>query len=238
MNTKGMSNSGAIHLFLSGSQVVAACASGKVQPMLVPLAAAEGDRPVTCKRCLRLEANRAVQQQEAAALRAAADTSAIDTALAQATSVQDITAALEAGIAAADADTAAAAQAEIEEGHLDDAAAILTAASDTEAAEEAAERDAAEVQAQPAEVPAPRRARVNQKDLVLAFLAAHRGEDFTPHAISKAVTPAGTKALGLRDCLARLAVDGKVEIVGAKPATYRLILDAQYAEGLPADDAS
>lgn len=230
--TKAMSNTGTIHLAAEGA-AEASCASGKARPLVTPLAEAEQARPITCKRCEKLALK--IDGQRIAA---AANTAAIDAALDAATSVQDITAVLEAAIgelAARDPEGAAslrdtageviseaaatAAAAEISEGHLDDAAAILAAASDTEAAEEAAERDAAE--AAPA-APAAQAQRINQADLVIDFLAGNRGLGFTPHEISKAVTPQGRKALGLRDCCARLARDGKIEAAGGAPIKYLL----------------
>lgn len=205
---KAASNTGTVHLALEGN-AEAACASGKARPLVTPLTADEMARPITCKRCeklaLKIDADR---------IAAAADTSAIDALLDEATSVQEITAVLEQALAAAPVKTSK---------RKGKAKVTEATASDTEAAEEAAERDAAEAAPAAPQAAAPRQ-RVNQEELVLAYLAAHPGEALTPHEISKAVTPEGMKKLGLRDCCARLARDGKIEQYSAKPVSYAAIL--------------
>lgn len=206
--TKAQSTTGTIHLAAEGS-AEAACASGKARPLVTPLTADEQGREITCKRCVKI-----ALKLDAARIAAAADTAAIDALLAEANSVQDITAALEAGLAE---------MAEAAEGEIDEAT-----ASDTEAAEEAAERDAAEAPVAAAAAP-DQRVRANQKELVMGYLTANPAGAFTPHEISKAVTPAGAKALGLRDCLARLAKDGKVAVKGDKPVKYGLAAAAADA---------
>lgn len=208
MNTnyaKAISTTGTIHLAVEGA-AEAACASGKARPLVTPLTADEMARPITCKRCeklaLKIDADR---------IAAASDISAID-------------AALEAAIAEVEiADPEGAASLRETAGEVIDEA----TASDTEAAEEAAERDAEEAAAAaPAAAPAQ---RVNQKELVMGYLTANPTGAFTPHEISKAVTPAGAKALGLRDCLARLAKDGKVVQLGDKPVKYGMAAVAALA---------
>ncbi|WP_435589173.1 hypothetical protein [Micromonospora chalcea] len=72
-----------------------------------------------------------------------------------------------------------------------------------------------------ADKPAPT-PRLNQAEMVLAFLTAHPDEDFGPAAVSKAITPDGRKPLGVRDCLARLAKAEKVTITSEKPLRYRI----------------
>ncbi|MEV2241937.1 hypothetical protein [Micromonospora sp. NPDC049891] len=72
----------------------------------------------------------------------------------------------------------------------------------------------------------PATPRLDQKAIVLAFLTAHPGEEFSPQAVSKAITPEGRKPLGVRDCLARLAKQGTVEVTSEKPLRYRLVAAA------------
>ncbi|MFY1576162.1 hypothetical protein ACN26Z_14870 [Verrucosispora sp. WMMD703] len=72
----------------------------------------------------------------------------------------------------------------------------------------------------------PATPRLDQKALVLAFLTAHPGDEFSPQAVSKAITPEGRKPLGVRDCLARLAKQGTVEVTSEKPLRYRLVAAA------------
>lgn len=94
---------------------------------------------------------------------------------------------------------------------------------ETPTGELAAQVPGEEAAAAPQPMPTQKRQRVNQKELVLAFLTARLGQAFTPHQISKAVTPEGTKRLGLRDVCARLAAKGELEMVeGEKAATYRV----------------
>lgn len=80
---------------------------------------------------------------------------------------------------------------------------------------------AAAAAAPAADKPAPT-PRLNQAEMVLAFLTAHPDENFGPAAVSKAITPNGRKPLGVRDCLARLARDGKVTQTADKPLRYRI----------------
>ncbi|NES30057.1 hypothetical protein GCE86_06725 [Micromonospora terminaliae] len=76
--------------------------------------------------------------------------------------------------------------------------------------------------AQPADAkPAPT-PRLNQDEMVLAYLAAHPNEEFSPYAISRAITPEGRKPLGVRDCCARLAAADKIAQTSDKPRRYRL----------------
>ncbi|HEX5994280.1 MAG TPA: hypothetical protein VFY84_03965 [Jiangellales bacterium] len=55
----------------------------------------------------------------------------------------------------------------------------------------------------------------------MAFLAEHVDDEFSPAAISTAVTPQGRKLLGLRDRCANFAAAGKIKQVADKPARYR-----------------
>ncbi|MFG2167428.1 hypothetical protein [Micromonospora chersina] len=76
--------------------------------------------------------------------------------------------------------------------------------------------------AQPADAkPAPT-PRLNQDEMVLAHLAAHPNQEFSPYQLSRALTPEGRKPLGLRDCCARLAAADKITQTSDKPRRYRL----------------
>ncbi|MFF0876863.1 hypothetical protein [Micromonospora aurantiaca (nom. illeg.)] len=76
----------------------------------------------------------------------------------------------------------------------------------------------------PAETPAEDKPaptpRLDQAAMIVAFLAAHPGEAFSPNAISKAITPEGRKPLGLRDACARLAKADKIAQTSDKPLKY------------------
>ncbi|MFI7508647.1 hypothetical protein ACIBSS_17630 [Micromonospora aurantiaca] len=83
----------------------------------------------------------------------------------------------------------------------------------------------AETPAQPVEAEAaadkkPATPRLDQAAMITAFLAAHPGESFSPNEISKAVTPADRKPLGLRDACARLAKADKIAQTSDKPLKY------------------
>lgn len=137
----------------------------------------------------------------AANMAAQAATDAIDAAIAQAEAAGDVTPDEAQGLRETAPEAAAEVAAELVEGHVDDALAA----------------------AAPAAAPTQRRARVNQRELVMAYLEANPGVDFTPHQLSKALTPEGAKPYGLRDVCARLADAGEIELVeGTKSATYRL----------------
>lgn len=70
----------------------------------------------------------------------------------------------------------------------------------------------------PFEAAAPaQRTRTAQADIILAFLADHRGTAYTPHQIAVAM---GHK--GLRDACKRLAAAGTIEQASDKPVSYRL----------------
>lgn len=219
---KAESNSGTIHLALEGSSE-ARCATGKVKARVTPLPADEMAKPITCKRCEKL-----ALKIDAERIAAAADTSAIDQLLEEATSVQDITAILEQALAA-EATTdpeGAAAMAETAGEVIAEAAAAAPkkGKGKGKAAAAAPQPQAQQPEAAPAAAaPAPRQ-RLDQAQLVLAYLNAHPGEALTPHEISKAVTPEGAKKLGLRDCCARLAKDGKIAQHSEKPVSYAAIL--------------
>lgn len=64
---------------------------------------------------------------------------------------------------------------------------------------------------------APKAGRTDQATLIMTYLEGHRGVNYTPHTLSKAIGHAG-----LRDALARLADAGKIDRVGENPAVYVL----------------
>lgn len=72
-----------------------------------------------------------------------------------------------------------------------------------------------------AEVAAPAQAqakgRTDQEGLIMNYLEGHRGVNYTPHTLAKAI---GHR--GLRDALARLADAGKIDRVGTGPVCYVL----------------
>lgn len=67
------------------------------------------------------------------------------------------------------------------------------------------------------EVDAPKKVRVNQEVLIMAFLETHRGMNYTPHTLGKAIGHQG-----LRDAMRRLADAGKIDRVGERPTVYVL----------------
>ena len=69
----------------------------------------------------------------------------------------------------------------------------------------------------PAEAPAQAKGRTDQESLIMNYLEGHRGVNYTPHTLAKAI---GHR--GLRDALARLAAAGKIDQVGNGPVCYVL----------------